>query len=120
MIMNYEQILSETIAKALKWYCLDCECNDNCKLDGKCFFYCQFKRYLEGDDKALPPKIQNSIDPDGSTSESYRYRHFISNVKGAYMQKACEWIARNIDDYLVGDVIASENLLKDFRKAMGE
>ena len=33
------------IEKALKWYCLDCACNDNCK--GKCAFWSFFKDYLE-------------------------------------------------------------------------
>lgn len=45
----------QEIERTLKWYCLDCRCNDNCK-DHKCAFYSFFKQYLEGDEKALPPK----------------------------------------------------------------
>lgn len=46
----------EEIERALKWYCLDCSCNDGCAAHGKCFFRNAFELYLEGNDKALPPE----------------------------------------------------------------
>ena len=65
-----EKLTNSFIEKALKWYCLDCECNDNCK-DTKCFFYRQYERYLNGADNCLPPKFSDVIlNEDGSTSDS--------------------------------------------------
>lgn len=80
------------IEKALKWYCLDCACNDNCAANHKCAFWSFFKDYLEGNDKALPPKIENAFNPDGSTTENYRYRHIIERMQDDFIEKACEWI----------------------------
>ena len=77
------------IEKALKWYCLDCACNDNCKY--KCAFWSFLKDYLEGNDKALPPKIENAFNPDGSTTENYRYRHFIKRMQDTFIEKARKW-----------------------------
>ena len=80
------------INKALKWYCLDCECNDNCK-DTKCLFYREYERYLKGEANALPPKFSNTIlNEDGSTSDNWCYRHFIAKMQDAFIEKACEWI----------------------------
>ena len=76
------------IEKALKWYCLDCICNDTCS--NTCYFKSTFKKYLEGDDEQLPPKIENAINPDGSTTDNYRYRHFISRMQDAFIEKACD------------------------------
>jgi hypothetical protein len=83
------------IEKALKWYCLDCECNDNCNALHNCFFKSEFKRYLEGAENALPPKFKNALNPDGSTSDNYRYRHFIGVMKDKFIEKACAWIKYN-------------------------
>ena len=84
------------IEKALKWYCLDCECNDNCK-DTKCFFHNAYKRYLEGDTNSLPPKFSNTIlNEDGSTSDNWRYRHFTSKMQDAFIEKAWDWVEDNI------------------------
>ena len=73
------------IEKALKWYCLDCECNDNCK-DTKCYFYRQYERYLKGEKNAIPPKFSDVIlNEDGSTSDDWRYRHFIAKIQDAFI-----------------------------------
>lgn len=80
------------IEKALKWYCLDCACNDNCTANHKCAFRYLFEMYLEGNDKALPPKISNAFNPDGSTTENYRYRHIIERMQDDFIEKACEWL----------------------------
>lgn len=81
------------IEKALKWYCLDCECNDNCK-DTKCFFHNAYKRYLEGDTNNLPPKFSNTIlNEDGSTSDNWRFRHFTSKMQDAFIEKADKFIS---------------------------
>lgn len=77
------------IENALKWYCLDCICNDTCS--NTCYFKSTFKKYLKGNDKQLPPKIENAINPDGSTTENYRYRHFISRMQDAFFEKARKW-----------------------------
>ena len=74
------------IEKALKWYCLDCACNDNCAANHKCAFWSFFKDYLEGNDKALPPKISNAFNPDGSTTENYRYRHIIERMQDDFIE----------------------------------
>ena len=78
------------IEKALKWYCLDCECNDNCK-DTKCFFYREYERYLKGESKAVPPKFSDIIlNEDGSTSDNWRYRHFIRKMQDTFIEKVCD------------------------------
>ena len=83
------------IEKALKWYCLDCECNDNCK-DTKCFFYREYERYLKGEMNALPPKFADRIlNEDGSTSDNWRYRHFTSKMQDAFIEKAWSFIEDN-------------------------
>lgn len=88
------------IENTLKWYCLDCECNDNCK-DTKCFFYNEYKRFLEGEKKAIPPKFSGRIlNEDGSTSDNWRYRHFIAKMQEAFIEKACEFISLNVADYI--------------------
>jgi len=84
------------IEKALKWYCLDCECNGNCNADYKCFFRQEYKRYLEGNNNAIPPKFDNAINPDGSLTENYRYRHFIRKVRDTFIEKAWGWIEDNM------------------------
>ena len=48
--------------------------------------------YLKGNEKALPPKISNAINPDGSTTENYRYRHFIKRMQDVFVEKACEFL----------------------------
>lgn len=79
---GHGQAEKDLIEKALKWYCLDCECNDNCAAFHKCFFREQFQRYLEdGGEHFLPPKISSALNPDGSTTENYRYRHILSRLK---------------------------------------
>ena len=105
------------IEKALKWYCLDCECNDNCK-DTKCFFHNAYKRYLEGDTNSLPPKFSNTIlNEDGSTSDNWRYRHFTSKMQDAFIEKAVEWLDKTLRDT---DFYENEIKLfiKEFKKAM--
>jgi len=89
---NIEYVRTDAfIEKALKWYCLDCECNGNCK-DSKCFFYDQYKRYLNGETNAIPPKFSDRIiNENGSVSEKYRYRHFINRMQNAFIEKACEY-----------------------------
>lgn len=82
------------IEKALKWYCLDCECNDKCK-DTKCFFHNAYKRYLEGDVNCLPPKLSNTIlNEDGSASDHWSYRHFITKMQDAFIDKAKKWFEK--------------------------
>ena len=99
--------------KALKWYCLDCECNDNCK-DTKCFFYREYERYLKGETNALPPKFSNRIlNEDGSTSDDWRYRHFTDKMKNAFIEKACEWLKNNLQGVVGGSIY-----INDFKKAM--
>jgi hypothetical protein len=105
------------IEKALKWYCLDCECNDNCK-DTKCFFHNAYKRYLEGDTNSLPPKFSNTIlNEDGSTSDNWRYRHFISKMQDAFIEKACEWLDETLrnTDFYENEI---ELMVNEFKKAM--
>ena len=83
------------IEKALKWYCLDCECNDNCK-DSKCFFHNTYKRYLEGDTNCLPPKFSTAIlNEDGSTSDNWRHRHFIKRMQDDFIEKAKKWFEKH-------------------------
>lgn len=62
---------SKEIEKVLKWYCRDCECNDRCEADHKCYFHEQFSKYLKGDSKALPP--------EGIFSEM-RFRRFANQM----------------------------------------
>ena len=110
------------IEKALKWYCLDCECNDNCK-DTKCFFHNAYKRYLEGDTNSLPPKFSNSIlNEDGSTSDNWRYRHFTSKMQDAFIEKAAEWIKNKAENYIVDTPLCSyfdyKRAVDDFKNYM--
>lgn len=112
------------IEKALKWYCLDCECNGNCK-DIKCFFYREYERYLKGEANAIPPKFSDRIiNEDGSVSENYRYRHFINRVQEAFVEKACEWLEENAGDYVVHHwnetMLDTMSLIEDFKKYMEE
>lgn len=80
------------IEKALKWYCRDCECNDNCK-DYKCFFYGEYERYLKGDTDAIPPKLSHCIlNEDGNTSDDWCYRHFIKRMQETFIEEACEFL----------------------------
>ena len=105
------------IEKALKWYCLDCECNDNCK-DTKCFFHNAYKRYLEGDTNSLPPKFSNTIlNEDGSTSDNWRYRHFTSKMQDAFIEKAVEWLDKTLrdTDFYENEI---ELFIKEFKKSM--
>lgn len=107
---NIEYIRTDAfIEKALKWYCLDYECNDNCNADYKCFFKQEYKRYLEGNNNAIPPKFDNAINPDGSVTENYRYRHFIRKVQDAFIEKAEKYLTEKfINDIsvLAGGVVS--------------
>lgn len=108
------------IEKALKWYCLDCECNDNCKFT-KCFFYNTYKRYLEGDTNCLPPKLSNTIlNEDGSTSDHRCYRHFITKMQDAFIEKARKWFEKQNEWF---DPNSNRHCdmesFEDFRKTMG-
>lgn len=88
------------IEKALKWYCLDCECNDNCK-STKCFFYRELERYLNGSEHALPPKISNSIlDEDGFISDNWKYRHFTKKIQDTFIEKAFEFFGEHLWEYI--------------------
>lgn len=116
------------VEKALKWYCLDCECNDNCAADHKCFFRQQFECYLEGNNTCLPPKIDNAFNPNGSTTGNYRYRHIIRRMQDAFVEKAVKWLDGIIYDYIelkhanIDTFIDIDNkrLVKDFKKYMGK
>lgn len=118
------------IEKALKWYCLDCECNDNCNADHKCFFRQEYKRYLEGNDNAVPPKFDNAILPDENAEKNYRYRHFIRKMQDAFIKKACEWLRTHSEaDYfeLIPDAnycgagnLNKKKMIEDFKKYMEE
>lgn len=124
---NVEYVRTDAfIEKALKWYCLDCECNDNCK-DTKCFFYREFERYLKGDSNALPPKFTGSIlNEDGSTSDNWRHRHFIIKMQEYFIDKAVEWVENNLYDHYDGNdefgvcsgFVKSEEFIENFKKAM--
>ena len=123
------------IEKALKWYCLDCECNDNCK-DTKCFFHNEYKRFLEGKENACPPKFERTINPDGSITENYHYRHFISRMQDAFIEKACKFISDRVDipfnvecsngelladsyiKYASSRLEAANKIIEDFKKYM--
>lgn len=110
------------IERALKWYCLDCECNDNCK-STKCFFYREFERYLNGDEHAIPPKISNSIlDEDGFISDNWRYRHFTKKIQDAFIEKACEWLQGFMECSSLFEYEVSESekkkVIEDFKKYM--
>lgn len=116
------------IERALKWYCLDCECNDNCK-STKCFFYREYERYLKGETNAIPPKFSDRIiNEDGSVSEDYRYRHFINRIENAFIEKACEFLDGCITDYIdlehanVDTFMNVDNkrFIDDFKKYMEE
>ena len=87
--------IDDIIKKALKWYCLDCECNNNCKDDCNCFFKDLFKRYLEGNENALPPKIYNAVKPDGIETDNYTNRHLIRRIKDMIVEKAVSWLDEN-------------------------
>lgn len=108
------------IKKALKWYCLDCICNDTCS--NTCYFKSTFKRYLEGDDNQLPPKFENAINPDGSTSENYRYRHFIRRMQDDFIEKAVEWLDHRGCLYIQysegGTSFNNKQFIENFKKAM--
>jgi hypothetical protein len=103
------------IEKALKWYCLDCECNGNC--NNNCYFKTIYEMYLKGDDEMLPPKIENAINPDGSTSENYRYRHFTSKIQDVFIEKAAEWLNDTLmnTDFYENEI---ELMIEEFKKAM--
>lgn len=106
------------IEKALKWYCLDCECNDNCK-DIKCFFYREFERYLKGKENCLPPKFSDVIlNEDGSTSDNWRHRHFISKMQDVFIEKAAEWITENYLKYPSEDCTDTKKFVNDFKNAL--
>lgn len=112
---NVEYVRTDAlIEKALKWYCLDCECNDNCNADHKCFFRHEYKRYLEGNDNAVPPKFDNAILPDENAAKNYRYRHFIRKIQDAFIEKACEYFAPHISDNSGG--YDREWIIEDFKK----
>ena len=106
---NIEYIRTDAfIEKALKWYCLDCECNDNCK-DTKCFFYREYERYLKGGTNALPPKFSDLIlNEDGSISDNWCYRHFIKKMQDDFIEKACEWLSKS-SNYNEGFIYPSHN-----------
>ena len=106
------------IEKSLKWYCLDCECNDNCK-DTKCFFYREYERYLKGETNAIPPKFSDRIlNKDGSTSDNWRYRHFITKMQDTFIEKAVEWLRRIDYDDSIPPFETTEEFIEGFRKAM--
>lgn len=105
------------IEKALKWYCLDCECNDNCKY--KCAFWSFFKDYLEGNNNAIPPKFDNAINPDGSTTENYRYRHFIIRMQDTFIEKARKWFEQMSEFFDFNGIRHyAKDDFEDFRKYM--
>lgn len=106
------------IEKALKWYCLDCECNDNCK-DTKCFFYREYERYLKGGTNAIPPKFSDRIiNEDGSVSEDYRYRHFINRIENAFIEKAFEFFENELCCYVKAqDFVIEHSRLENGFKA---
>lgn len=106
------------IEKALKWYCLDCECNDNCNADHKCFFRQEYKRYLEGNDNAVPPKFNNAILPDEDASKNYRYRHFIRKMQDAFIERACEFLNDRIKHDSIDYPMATVHLIDDFKNYM--
>ena len=111
------------IERALKWYCLDCACNDNCAANHKCAFWSFFKDYLEGNDKILPPKIGNAFNPDGSTTENYRYRHIIERMQDDFIEKACEWFEENFMNVHKWEISTYEfentkSMIDEFRKYM--
>jgi hypothetical protein len=87
--------MENIIEKALKWYCLDCECNNNCKDDCNCFFKDSFKRYLEGNENSLPPKIYGSVKLDETETENYHNRHLIRRIKDMIVKKAVSWLDEN-------------------------
>lgn len=111
------------IEKALKWYCRDCECNDNCPANHKCAFRDFFEKYLRGNEKALPPKAEYALDSEGFTTKNYnyRYRHFIRRMNDTFIEKAAEWFRTHWRDY-VG--IDKDNVIhfglweNDFKKYM--
>ena len=114
-----EKLTDAFIEKTLKWYCLDCACNDNCAANHKCAFWSFFKDYLEGNDKALPPKISNAFNPDGSTTENYHYRHIIKRMRDDFIEKACEWLKEYGGSYWMDDYdLPTDDLVKDFRNYM--
>ena len=106
----------------MKWYfwkseILDCECNDNCK-DSKCFFHNEYERYLKGETNALPPKFTNRIlNEDGGTSDDWRYRHFMSKMQDAFIEKAEEFIYSALNDGIMGTANI-EDFMKLFKKYM--
>lgn len=113
------------IEKSLKWYCLDCECNDNCNADHKCFYRQEYKRYLEGNDNAVPPKFDNAIFPDEDAAKNYRYRHYIQKMQDAFIEKACEGIEHLLSGYIIrnfhfGDSYEMDTLIEDFKNYMKE
>ena len=111
------------IEKALKWYCLDCECNDNCK-DTKCFFYRAYECFLQGEDNAIPPKFSDRIlNEDGSTSDNWRYRHFIVKMQDAFIEKAENFLEMlgcgfTITDNITHTNYGKEQFIEDFKKAL--
>lgn len=106
------------IEKALKWYCLDCECNDNCK-DTKCFFYREYERYLKGEKNAIAPKFSDRIiNEDGLISDNWRYRHFIAKMQDAFIDKACEYWYKYNRDVVNKQCCGFTVKVEDFRKYM--
>ena len=101
------------IEKALKWYCRDCECNDNCTANHKCAFRDYFEMYLKGNENALSPKIENALDPEGFTTENYRCRHLISKLQNDFIEKACEYLNKNCRSFIL-----TEKDIEDFKNYM--
>ena len=106
------------IEKALKWYCRDCDCNDNCK-DIKRFFYREYERYLKGEANAIPPKFSDRIiNEDGSISDNWRYRHFIKRMQDAFIEKAEKYLLEHLIDYWSQGVTDESGFIEDFKNYM--
>ena len=87
--------------KALRWYCRDCECNDDCKANHHCYFIYDFQEFLDEKHKTLPPK-----------GDGLRFKRFRRELA----KDITEFIDENIVKYASIDNDKKKLLMEDLQK----
>lgn len=87
--------------KALKWYCRDCECNDDCKANHRCYFIYDFQEFLDEKHKTLPPK-----------GDGLRFKRFRRELA----KDIAKFIDENIAKYTSIDNDKKKLLMEDLQK----
>lgn len=87
--------------KALRWYCRDCECNDDCKANHHCYFIYDFQEFLDEKHKTLPPK-----------GDGLRFKRFRRELA----KDITEFIDENIAKYASIDNDKKKLLMEDLQK----